>query len=166
MQNRIAICKIVRPHGIKGAVKVLALRPINMPFFALKRLYVGQNFLQFEVEKVQELNGAYIIYLKGISSIEQAEKLRNMQIYIDKNDYAGYFSDSLPDNLTGIEVVDFSGEQIGFVVAVNNYGYQDIISINCSGVTYDIPYIEDILKLDEKANRLVIDRKKFLEVRV
>ena len=58
------------------------------------------------------------------------------------------------------------GKYIGVVVDVDNYGSADILSINCGGTTYMVPYIDDTLQFDKANNIFIIDEQRFMEIRV
>ena len=162
--KEVQIAKILRPHGVKGAVKISASLP-DIPF-SFDRVYLGKARIPSRITKVMPLNGFYSITLDTIKSCNEAETYRNQPIYINREDYDIFDDVMLPEDLIGVEVVSTDGKAIGIVVDVENYGSADIISINCGGTTYMVPFVEDTLQFDKEQNKFVIDYNRFLEIRV
>lgn len=163
--KQIQIAKILRPHGVKGAVKV-SVSLSDIPFSTFKQVYLGKTRIPSKITKVMPLNGFYSITLDTIKSCDEAEKYRNQPIYVDREAYGVFDDYMLPSDFIGLEVVSTDGKEIGIVVDVENYGSADIISINCNGTTYMVPFVEDTLQFDKLQNKFVIDYNRFLEIRV
>jgi 16S rRNA processing protein RimM len=161
----IQIAKILRPHGVKGAVKVSASLP-DIPFSLFKRVYLGKEHIPSKITKVMPLNGFYSVTIDTIKTCNDAEKYRNQPIYINREEYDVFDDMILSSDYIGAEVKTKDGKYIGVVVDVDNYGSADILSINCGGTTYMVPLIEDTLQFDKANNMFIIDEQRFLEIRV
>ena len=74
----IQIAKILRPHGVKGAVKVSA-NLSDIPFSLFKKVYLGKSRIPSKITKVMPLNGFYSVMLDTIKTCDEAEKYRNQQ---------------------------------------------------------------------------------------
>jgi len=165
MNNEIQIAKILRPHGLKGTLKISPL--CDIPFSKLNLVTVGMHSERMHVEHVQPLHQFYLIQLKEITSIEQAEFYRNQGIYVDRNMYPEIFDNLvLSSDFIGCEVFDENNKKIGVVVDYDDYGSAPIISINCGGTTYMVPFIDDTLQFDKTRSIFTINYKRFLETRV
>lgn len=163
--KEIQIAKILRPHGVKGAVKVSA-NLTDIPFSTFKQVYLGKNRIPSKITKIMPLNGFYSVTLDTITDCNQAELFRNQPIFVDREQYSIFDEVALIDDYIGCEVYSKTGEYVGVVVAVENYGSADVLSINCGGTTYMVPHIEDTLQFDKSANKFIIDYDRFLEIRV
>ena len=163
--KQVQIAKILRPHGVKGAVKV-SVSFSDIPFSTFKQVLLGKNKVPSKITKIMPLNGFYSIMLDTIKSCDEAEKYRNQPIYIDREQYDVFKDVMLPSDYIGLEVKSTDGKDIGIVVDVENYGSADIISINCAGTTYMVPFVDDTLQFDKANNVFVIDYNRFLEIRV
>ena len=163
--QEIQIAKILRPHGVKGAVKVSVNLP-DIPFSTFKNVYLGKTRIPSKITKVMPLNGFYSVMLDAITSCDDAEKYRNQPIYINREEYDIFDDVMLPSDYIGLEVKSTDGKTLGIVVDVENYGSADIISINCNGTTYMVPYVQDTLQFDKENNVFTIDYNRFLEIRV
>lgn len=163
--KEVQIAKILRPHGVKGAVKV-SVNLADIPFSTFKQVYVGKTRIPAKITKIMPLNGFYSVALDAIKSCDEAEKYRNQPIYVNREDYAVFDDMVLTSDYIGVEVKTKEGKYVGIVVDVDNYGSADILSINCGGTTYMVPYIEDTLQFDKANNIFVIDEQRFMEIRV
>ena len=163
--SKIQIAKILRPHGVKGAVKVSVNLP-DIPFSIFKDVYLGKNQTPSKITKIMPLNGFYSIMLNTIKSCDEAEAMRNQPIYVERDDYSEFDDIVLTSDYIGVEVKTKEGKYIGIVVDVDNYGAADILSINCNGTTYMVPNIPDTLQFDKVNNLFIIDEQRFLEIRV
>ena len=161
----IQIAKILRPHGVKGAVKISASLT-DIPFSIFKKVYLGKNRIPSKIIKVMPLNGFYSIMLDTIKTCNEAELYRNQPIYIEREDYSVFDDMVLTSDYIGVEVKTKDGKYIGVVVDVDNYGSADILSINCNGTTYMVPMVEDTLQFDKSNNVFIIDEQRFMEIRV
>ena len=163
--SKIQIAKILRPHGVKGAVKVSVNLP-DIPFSIFKDVYLGKNQTPSKITKIMPLNGFYSVMLNTIKSCDEAQTYRNQPIYVEREDYSVFDDMVLTSDYIGVEVKTKDGKYIGIVVDVDNYGAADILSINCGGTTYMVPLIEDTLQFDKSNNVFIIDEQRFLEIRV
>ena len=161
----IQIAKILRPHGVKGAVKISASLS-DIPFSIFKKVYLGKARIPSKITKIMPLNGFYSIMLDTIKSCDEAEKYRNQHIYIEREEYSVFDDMVLTSDYIGVEVKTKDGEYIGVVVDVDNYGSADILSINCGGTTYMVPFVEDTLQFDKTNKVFIIDKQRFMEIRV
>ena len=161
----VQIAKVLRPHGVKGAVKVSVNLP-DIPFSLFKNVYLGKNRIPSKIIKIMPLNGFYSVTLDTIKSCDEAEKFRNQPIYVKREDYSVFDDIILDSDYIGVEVKSNDGKYIGIVVDIDNYGSADILSINCNGTTYMVPFIDDVLQFDKSNNIFVIDEQRFMEIRV
>lgn len=163
--NEVQIAKILRPHGVKGAVKISASLP-DISFSTFKNVYLGKARIPSKITKIMPLNGFYSITLDTIKSCDEAEKYRNQPIFVNRDDYSVFDDVMLISDYIGLEVKTKEGKYIGIVVDVDNYGSADILSINCNGTTYMVPFVEDTLQFDKNNNIFIIDEQRFMEIRV
>ncbi len=159
-KNLLEIGKIVRTHGIKGAVKVVSYLDDDLKQF--KHVYIGEKLFEGNFTKVLNLNNdAYSIQIDSIPTIDDAEKFKNQSIYIDRNEYE-YFEDSVYlSDLIGIAVVDENNEKLGELVDFDEYGASVILSIRAGAVTYSLPYVDEYIKYDEEKNAMVTTKQIF-----
>lgn len=162
----LEIGKIVRPHGIKGAVKVITyLDDVNFSIF--NKIFIGNKLEKANIVKVLPLNNdAYSVTIDIIPNIESAEKYRNKNIYIDRSEYKEFENKIYLSDLIGSSVLDENNNKLGELVDFDDFGASVILQIKSGAVTYSLPFVEDIIIYDKKLNSFVTTKKKFEDLRI
>ena len=163
--NLLEIGKILRPHGIKGAVKVECY--VDEHFSMFKDVMVTAKRAKAQVKNVQNLNkDFYIVNLDIIPDVDTAEKFRNQSIYIDRDKYQEFADKIFMSDLINKPVVNEKDEEIGLMVDYDDYGASVVLTIKCGVSSYQLPYVKDIIVYDEEKGAFVIDEETFENVRV
>ena len=148
----IEIGKIVKPQGIKGEVKIISQR-LAENYKNLRHVFVEN--LQYEVEKVSCRDALYL-KLKGIETRNDAELLRNKMCYAKEDELENlaenefYFED-----LIGAQVVSETGELVGTLEDIEQYGAADVIVIRERNILFSVPFINSVFKQVEKGKVVV-----------
>ena len=158
---RLKVGKIVNTHSLKGEVKV-----ISSTDFEEQRFEKGTELLitrgnqvvkEVPVESYRTHKNNLLVKFVGIDSIEEAEKLKNLQIKIDsenigeleENEY--YFHE-----IIGCEVFDENGKSLGEISEILTPGANDVWVIKSqNGKEILIPYIEDVVKKIDVENKKI-----------
>ena len=139
--------KIVGTHGIKGMVRVQGWCDSGEFLQQFKYIYTdpeGQNRLQ--VKSVQPHGNVVLMALKGVDSIEAAEKLRGTVIYIDRNDIKLPEGRYFVSEIIGSSVFDTdSGELLGTLCDVSETGANDVWHIKKDDREYLVPAIPSVI---------------------
>lgn len=163
--NLLEIGKILRPHGIKGAVKVECY--VDEHFSMFKDVMITEKRAKAQVKNVQNLNkDFYIVTFDVVPDIDTAEKFRNQSIYIDRDMYPEFKEKLYMSDLINKPVLNEKGDQIGYMVDYDDYGASVVLTIKAGVSSYQIPYVEDIINYDEEKGAFVIDEETFKNVRV
>lgn len=163
--NLLEIGKIVRPHGVKGAVKIVCYLDEGMSKF--KHIYLTDKRISANIQRVQSLNNdAYAVYIDNIVTIDDAEKYRNQSVYIDRDEYDSMKEKIYMSDLIGCDVINENDGKIGEMVDYDDYGASVILTIRCGAVSYSIPYVEDIIIFDREKNSFVINQQTFEDMKV
>lgn len=148
MNQYLELGKINNTHGLKGEVKVTLWCDDISYAQQLKKVYLdneGKNFLTLISARPQK--NIAILRFKEITTIEQAEELKNKVLYCNRDDAkidedAHYLAD-----IIGCYVVDIdTEEEYGQIVDIVNYGSCDIYDIESWGKHTLIPAIPDVVK--------------------
>lgn len=158
---RLKVGKIVNTHALKGEVKV-----ISSSDFVEERFEEGSQLLitrgnqvvkEVEVESAREHKGAYLVKFVGIDSIDEAEKLKNLQIKVDEeylselDEGEFYFYE-----IIGCKVEDENSKIIGEIIDILQTGANDVWVVkNENNKEYLIPYIDDVVKNIDVENKLI-----------
>ena len=149
----INIGKIVNTHGLKGEIRIISdykyrkdLFKTNNVVYINKEIYIIKSY---RFHKIYDM-----ITLDSINTIEQAEELKGLNVYIDRTDYK--FDGYLNEDLIGLDVYDneiLKGKIVDVVKTINN----DLLVIegNKRHMVPNIP--EFIKKIDLENNKIYIE---------
>ena len=163
MKTELTIGKVLRPHGLKGDVKIETFSSNPARFASLKRLKLDGK--EYEVRRLT-LEGSFgMLGLKGIDDMDSAELLRGKMISVSRADLpkleAGsyYIAD-----LLGIDVY-VAGERIGELVDVLQYGSADVYVVRSESGTCSFPALKQLIKsVDVEKGEMVLDDMVFRRV--
>ena len=149
---RLKVGKIVNTHSLKGEIKVISSTDFEEERFkkGSKLLITRGNQLIREVvvQSYRNHKNFLLIKFEGIDSVEEAEKLKNLQIKIDSDEVG-----ELEENefyfhqIIGCEVFDENDKNLGEIIDILTPGANDVWVIKGeNGKEILIPYIEDVVK--------------------
>ena len=162
MNSYLELGQIVNVKGLKGEVKVNPFTENIDRFEELKTVLIkfkNEN-KEFEIEKVGYHKNQVILKFKGINTIEEAEKLRNSYILINRNDLEPleegvyYITD-----LLGLEVYTEDVTLLGKVEDIYNTGSNDIYVVKDDlGKQKLLPGIPEVLKnVDLEHGKIIVN---------
>lgn len=150
--------KITSTHGIKGEMKIYPYTDDADNILKLKKVYI--NSLEYKVSSIKFHKNMFIAKLKGIDTIEQAEKVRNyiIQRELDENEVLEEDTYYIKD-LVNCAVFLEDGTEFGKLIDVFQTGANDVYVIKTSDSTEVlIPAIKDVVKnIDIKSKKIVIE---------
>ena len=82
----IQVGKIINTHGIKGELKIFPLTDNINRFDELMSVFIGDEKLKVNIEKVWYQKGIVIIKFKEFDDINQVLSYKDEYIYIDEED--------------------------------------------------------------------------------
>ncbi len=160
MEKYLEIGQIVNTFGIKGQVKIVPFTDDITRYDELKEIYVEKkNELKlFQIEQVNYKKNMVILKLKGIETVEEAEKLRNCYLKIDRKDAKKLPKDTyFIVDLLGLDVYTDEGKSLGKVDDIYNAGSSDIYVVKDElGKQILLPAIKDVLKEVDLENQKII----------
>lgn len=160
MEKYLEMGQIVNTFGIKGQVKVKPFTDDVTKFGKLKEIYLEKkNELKlFQIEAVNYHKNVVILKLKGIETMEDAEKLRNSYLKINRDDV-----EPLPEgtyyivDLIGLDVYTDENKMLGKVDYIYNAGSNDIYVVkNELGKEVLLPGTDEVLKQIDLENKKII----------
>lgn len=157
----IKVGRIINTHGIKGEVKVYPLTDNINRFERLKTVYIGDNRLEVEIEKVKYHKGIVILKFKEFFNINEVLKFKEDFIYIDEKDKI----DLPQDHYFVFDIVDSTvfntdEEKIGIVTQVIQSTSNDVYVVKShdKNKEYLIPAVKEfVIDVDIENKRIIID---------
>ena len=163
--NSILIGKIVNIHGIKGEIKIYPYTDDIENLSKLKEIYLDEKLEKKYIIKSSKIQkNMLILKLDSIDSVEEAEKLRNMNLYIPKLEVKEEDTYYIED-LISLEVIDIKNNvSIGKITYVFNNGANDVYEILTNdGKKVYFPAIKQVVKkVDIKDNKIYVEVMKGL----
>lgn len=151
--------KIVGTHGVRGMVRIQPWCDSSEFFCQLKKLYTDKDGKdKLTVVKSSPHGNVVIASIKGIDSIEEAEKYRNKVVYMERSDAKLSEGQYFICDLLGCQVFDAdSNDLLGVISDVSQTGANDVWHIKKEGVEYLIPCIDEVvISVDIEEEKVII----------
>lgn len=162
--NPICLAEITSPHGIRGAIKVKTFTEYSEDIFDYPTLRDGLGKIYKLKLFAPKHNDLMVVMINGIDSRNAAEALRGTKLYVDRSELPDaadgefYYED-----LVGLSVVDETGELIGAVLAVQNFGAGDFFDIKtAASEIYTLPFTAEAVPEIKLAEKKIIINKSHL----
>ena len=148
---------ISNTHGLKGEMKVRPYTENAKRYEELKKILIEKNgtMQEYEIEKVRYQKDVVLLKLKGIDTIEEAEKLKNRTIIIPRAEGKSLSNDEyFIADLIGCSVYD--EEFIGIIDDVFTTGGSDVYVIKREKETdLLLPAITSVIQKIDVANKRI-----------
>jgi 16S rRNA processing protein RimM len=163
-QDLVLVGRVVKPQGRHGEVAVLPLsdRPDRFP--TLRRAYVpapGGGARELCILRCWPHKGRFVLEIEGVSSIDEAEKLRGLELRIAEEELARLPEGSFYHHqLQGLRVEDEAGAEIGVVDDVlETGGDARVLSVRGSGGETLLPFAAGFVTAVDLAGRRIVARR-------
>ena len=162
MEELVAIAKIAKPRGLRGEVVADILTDFPERFGGLEDVIaVSANGIRsdLKIEDVWFQKGRVVLRFAGITSVEDAQTLRGVEICIPESAVAELDEGEFFDwQLEGCDVETTEGERIGTVRELMRTGGTELLVVENGAKEYLIPFAEAICpEVDVEKKRIVVD---------
>jgi 16S rRNA processing protein RimM len=146
-QDRLlAVGRVAGAFGVRGEVRISTFTEEPLALARFRELKRQDGSPALTITSAREAKGGVIVRCPTVETKEQADALRGLRLYIDR--------DSLPEpeedefylaDLIGMTVVGPAGEPIGKVKSVQDFGAGDILEIipEEGGPTWYLPFTRE-----------------------
>jgi 16S rRNA processing protein RimM len=148
MKQFLETGKITGTHGLKGEVRVQPWADSPEFLAEFDELYLDGGAKKIEITSARVHKNMIIMKIKGVDSIEAADRLRNKVLYMNRDDVELEEGAYFIQDLIGLDVIDEdTGERLGRLDDVSETGANDVYHIRTDdGREYLIPVIPDVVK--------------------
>lgn len=137
--------KIVSTHGIRGEVKIMPYTDSPELLCEFDRLFYGKGRDELIIERSRPAKNMVIAKIEGVNTVEEAEKFRNVLLYMHRDDLELDENTYFIQDLIGMEVRDAdSGFVYGKITDVLQNGANDVYVIK-GDREYLVPAIPDVI---------------------
>lgn len=153
MNNLIPIGKILKPRGLKGELKVDIYSKEYRNILIVKKIFIDS--IPYTKKSATTYSGFVYITLEGIDSLEKASSLKDMEICIEREQFA-----KLPDGYNYIVdligcTVSVSDKEIGQVVDVYNYSDRYVYVVKGKSI-FHVPVVDGLILSKDLMSRLIV----------
>ena len=126
----VLMARIGAPHGVRGQVRV---KPFNEDPMALDTFgpLVTSDGRRLTITDLRAQKTVLVVSFAEVTTREDAERLNGVDLHVDRSAIPepDDEDDFLVTDLVGLDVIDPSGERIGTLAAVFDFGAGDILEI-------------------------------------
>ena len=159
----VSVGKILNFHGIQGEAKVGFSKNQEDFLKKLKAVYIKKEseYVELEVTSVRFNKTFALMKFKGINSIEDLIPYKGSLLFVEKTTVRESLGEDefLIDELTGLDVVDLQGNNIGVIVGVSNNGANDLLSIKSNTKKISlVPFVKALVpNVDIKNKKVTVN---------
>lgn len=153
MDNLIKVGTVGKPHGIRGYNILHLSKELDWDNLKSVFLEINQNHIPYLIEDVQFLPGKLIIKLKHISSVEEAKKITNKNIFVQKEFILEY-----NENLW----LDYTVMDVGKNIVIgkitdwlSNKNMKWIIVTSPQNTEILLPFNEELIENIDEVNKII-----------
>lgn len=160
-ENRVQLGHISGAHGVRGEVKIRTYTERPEDISAYGPLSDKTGARQFEIVSLRVIkNGFVVARLKDVADRNAAEALHGIALYVPRDrlpepdEDEWYYSD-----LIGLHAVTPDGDEIGMVVAIQDFGAGDLLEIRPSDSrkTQLVPFTSECVpKVDIDGGQVIV----------
>ncbi len=154
----LEIGKFVGTHGVRGMVRIQPWSDDSEFLTKFKNFYLDCGKTKIEMSKITPHGNVVISAVKGIDSIEAAEKFRGQVLYIKRDDAKLPEGRYFVSEIIGAQVFDADTHKLlGALTEVSPTGANDVWHIKNGEREYLVPAIDDvIISVDINTDKIVI----------
>ena len=133
----IYVGKIVNTHALKGEVRLLSSFEFkNRVFIPTKKLYIGMNKNEEEIETYRKHKNFDMIKFKGIDFINDVLKYKGCNVYINEEDLVLSNDEILVSEFPEYEVYN-ENELVGKISEYRNDNGNEMVRVNEKFIPYN-----------------------------
>jgi len=156
----LEVGKVIRPHGVGGAIKILLYNPASHAFETTPHMELQSPSGKFSgaYHVIGHIKGGLILVLEGVTDRKQAESWVGARVFVPREDLDPldpgqyYYAD-----LVGCTIFDEDDHVLGEVHDVFEAGASDVLVIRRGSEERMVPLLEDWIidiNLDSKQIRI------------
>lgn len=165
--DRVCVGSIAGAFGVQGEVRLKSFCADPEAIADYGPLYTEDGRRSFTVKLTRPVAGGLGARLSGVATKEQADALRGINLYADRDRLP-----NLPDDefyhtdLIGLQAFDTGGKLLGTVRAIHNHGAGDLLEVHGPGRKQPLllPFTVAVVPtVDLKSGRVVVNLPEGLD---
>lgn len=154
-QGFTAVGRVLRPHGIRGEIRVQSFSESAVNLRPGKFVYL--DGVRRRVDRARHDRGAWILRLRGLTTRNDVEGFRGALLEVPDDEVERESEDSyFLHELIGLRVVTKDGEELGDVVDVLQPGANDVYVVQGPRGEVLVPAIGDVIEQIDVAGGVIV----------
>ncbi len=156
LENPVRLGVIVGVRGIKGEVRIKSFTDDPVAVGAYGPLYDKTGARRFDLKVTGTQKGVVLARIDGIGDRTAAEALKKTELFVERDQLPAPEEDEFyHSDLEGLQAVMVSGERIGKVVGVFDFGAGPVVEISGNVM---VPFTRAAVpEVDIEGGKVVID---------
>lgn len=157
--NEVLVGEVIKPHGVRGELKVYPITDNPQRFKKLEKVFLEQEGVTrpFKILNANVSQNEIYLTLEGIETREEAEKFRGSAVKIDRADVPPLKEGWYYFELEGMDV--FEGEVcLGVLSQVIHTGSNDVYLVKGERGEICVPALKSVVKkVDVPGRRMEVE---------
>lgn len=153
--------RVVKPHGLKGWLKVKPYRPDTDGLVRVRTVVLRDEETErtLEVRSVRRDRLGFLLAVGGCATRTEAEAFRGAEVALPRHELEPLEPDEFyVEDCVGLDAFDPEGRWLGVVARVEATRAHELLAVRDSRREVLVPVVEGfVLEMDEEAGRLVLD---------
>ncbi len=155
----LAVGRILRPHGVRGELRVEILTDYPEHLERVRTVYIGDDYHPYKLAALRFHQNLMLLTLEGCSDRDAADDLRGALVSVVLKDAVPLEEDEYYHfQLIGLQAVSDEGDVLGEIVEILSLpGANDVYVVHGSRGEILLPAIADVIqKVDFDARRVTV----------
>lgn len=161
-EAHLALGRVAKAWGLKGELKVQPYADSIETAAGIVTLYLrraGGDLAEYAVERMRQSGPAWIVRLRGVQTVEQAEQLIGCELLIPRS-----AAPTLPEgtyyhaDLIGLRVVTEEGRALGRIAEILETGANDVYVVRGEGSEWLLPATREVVRRVDLAQGMMVVR--------
>lgn len=164
--DKLIVGKIVKIHGVKGAVKINPVIDEEMNFADLGGVFVDFDGKFYKFEEVFAVSDMVGVKFKDVNSVDEAKQMVGKFVFAERDVLEKLVETNsfFIEELKGSSVVLNDGTKIGVLDEIDNFGSADIFYIKSDKYkNLSLPHIEGLVENFNEASKVLTLRKEVFD---
>jgi len=162
LNKKIPLGEILKPHGIKGELKILFYNEESKSLQKNQKVFLEspqKNIIEYKIERIFYSFRKNRIKFFDINTIDEADDLRGCIVNVDRNDLPKINdSEYYLIDLVGYSLIDNYNTNYGKVIEVLTLPANNVLNVSKDNKEYLIPLIDDVvLEVNQNKEEIIID---------
>lgn len=162
VDRRVVMAVVGAPHGVRGEARVKCFTQDPMALCDYGPLFISDG-RSFTIASARPLkDDMLVVRFEGISDRDAIAALTRSELFIDREALPPVADEDefYQADLIGLDIVTSSGEKLGTLIAIHDFGAGDVLDIRPDegGGTWFLPFTKIAApKVDTAARTIIVD---------